>query len=191
MIRKNITSIFMVPTLKIGKKKLNSNGFVNAYIKDSRRDVQYDECIYLLFHPENLDAFREFLDEEYERTKSIVDEYDYENGFVVVVYKLDEQFKEDFQLIREGKYSKTSEKFQEQFPKFVTIEKDKLKKEEISLQFRVFNKTSDLQEFWEEKIGVRFTSEQEFWEGFHEENEILNLDDVKKKFNNKLEYESK
>ncbi len=191
MIRKNITSIFMVPTLKIGKKKLNSNGFVNAYIKDSRRDVQYDECIYLLFHPENLDAFREFLDEEYERTKSIVDEYDYENGFVVVVYKLDEQFKEDFQLIREGKYSKTSEKFQEQFPKFVTIEKDKLKKEEISLQFRVFNKTSDLQEFWEEKIGVRFTSEQEFWEGFHEENEILDLDDVKKKFNNKLEYESK
>lgn len=191
MIRKNITSIFMVPTLKIGKKKLNSNGFVNAYIKDSRRDVQYDECIYLLFHPENLDAFREFLDEEYERTKSIVDEYDYENGFVVVVYKLDEQFKEDFQLIREGKYSKTSEKFQEQFPKFVTIEKDKLKKEEISLQFRVFNKTSDLQEFWEEKIGVRFTSEQEFWEGFHEENEILDLDDIKKKFNNKLEYESK
>ena len=191
MIRKNITSIFMVPTLKIGKKKLKSNGFVNAYIKDSRRDVQYDECIYLLFHPENLDGFREFLDEEYERTKSIVDEYDYESGFVVVVYKLDEQFKEDFQLIREGKYSKTSEKFQEQFPKFVTIEKDKLKKEEISLQFRVFNKTSDLQEFWEEKIGVRFTSEQEFWEGFHEENEILNLDDVKKKFNNKLEYESK
>ena len=181
----------MVPTLKIGKKKLNSNGFVNAYIKDSRRDVQYDECIYLLFHPEKLDAFREFLDEEYERTKSIVDEYDYENGFVVVVYKLDEQFKEDFQLIREGKYSKTSEKFQEQFPKFVTIEKDKLKKEEISLQFRVFNKTSDLQEFWEEKIGVRFTSEQEFWEGFHEENEILDLDDIKKKFNNKLEYESK
>lgn len=191
MIRKNITSIFMVPTLKIGKKKLKSNGFVNAYIKDSRRDVQYDECIYLLFHPENLDGFREFLDEEYERTKSIVDEYDYESGFVVVVYKLDEQFKEDFQLIREGKYSKTSEKFQEQFPKFVTIEKDKLKKEEISLQFRVFNKTSDLQEFWEEKIGVRFTSEQEFWEGFHEENEILDLDDVKKKFNNKLEYESK
>lgn len=191
MIKKNITSIFMVPTLKIPKKKLNNNGFVNAYIKDSRRDVQYDECIYLLFHPEKLDAFREFLDEEYERTKSIVDEYDYENGFVVVVYKLDEQFKEDFQLIREGKYSKTSEKFQEQFPKFVTIEKDKLKKEEISLQFRVFNKTSDLQEFWEEKIGVRFTSEQEFWEGFHEENEILNLDDVKKKFNNKLEYESK
>ena len=191
MIRKNITSIFMVPTLKIGKKKLNSNGFVNAYIKDSRRDVQYDECIYLLFHPEKLDAFREFLDEEYERTKSIVDEYDYENGFVVVVYKLEEHFKEDFHLIREGKYSKTSEKFQEQFPKFVTIEKDKLKKEEISLQFRVFNKTSDLQEFWEEKIGVRFTSEQEFWEGFHEENEILNLDDVKKKFNNKLEYESK
>lgn len=191
MIRKNITSIFMVPTLKIGKKKLNNNGFVNAYIKDSRRDVQYDECIYLLFHPENLDAFREFLDEEYERTKSIVDEYDYESGFVVVVYKLDEQFKEDFQLIREGKYSKTSEKFQEQFPKFVTIEKDKLKKEEISLQFRVFNKTSDLQEFWEEKIGIRFTSEHEFWEGFHEENEILDLDDVKKKFNNKLEYESK
>ena len=52
----------------------------------------------------------------------------------------------------------------------------------MSLQFRVFNKTIDLQEYWEDKLGVRFTSEHEFWEGFHIENEVLNLDEIKKKF---------
>jgi hypothetical protein len=34
-----ITSIFIVPTLSIGKEKLLDNGFVNGYIKDVKRDI--------------------------------------------------------------------------------------------------------------------------------------------------------
>jgi hypothetical protein len=104
-IKKNITSIFMVPTLKVPKDALKGNGFINAYIKDATKEDDYSECIYLLFRPENLDKFREFLDNEYERTKTIIEDYDYEDGFVVVVYKLDDKFKEDFDLIRQIKGS--------------------------------------------------------------------------------------
>lgn len=186
MIKKNVTSIFMVPTLKIEKGKLASNGFINAYIKDSRKEDVYDGCIYLLFHPDNLDAFREFLDTEYERTKDVIEDYDYEDGYVVVVYKLNPEFKDDFELVRQGKYSKTSESFQKQFPRVVKIVKDGLRKDEISLQIRIFNKTPDLIDFWEEKLGIVFNNDYEVWEGFHQENEVLNLDDVKKKFNNKI-----
>ena len=71
-IKKNITSIFMVPTLKVPKDALRGNGFINAYIKDDRREDQYKESIYLLFKPNDLDKFREFLDNEYERTKTII-----------------------------------------------------------------------------------------------------------------------
>jgi len=49
---KTITSIFIVPIFSIGKEKLVNNGFVNGFIKDSRRDVQYKDSVYLLFKPD-------------------------------------------------------------------------------------------------------------------------------------------
>jgi hypothetical protein len=183
-VRKNITSIFMVPTLKVPKDALRNNGFINAYIKDARKEHTYENCIYVLFKPENLDKFREFLDDEYERTKAVIEDYDYEDGFVVVVYKLDDKYKKDFNLIKQSKYSKTSEDFQKMFPKLITIKKDLLYKEEISLQYRVFNKTEDLIEFWEDKLGIDFLQtvgkDFEVWDAFEEEKEILDLNKIKK-----------
>jgi hypothetical protein len=130
-IKKNITSIFMVPTLKVPKDALRSNGFINAYIRDDRRDDDYKESIYLLFKPKDLDKFREFLDNEYERTKTVIEDYDYEDGYVVVVYQLNERYKKDFTLIKQGKYSKTSSDFQKVFPKIIKIVKNGLHRDEL------------------------------------------------------------
>lgn len=178
-IKKTITSIFIVPILKINKDDLKNNGYSNGYIEDGRKDVQYENSLYLLFKPENLDRFRTFLDNEYERTKNIIDDYDYENGYVVIVYKIDDKFKKDVELIKEGKYSKTSKVFQEMFPKTIKIQRNGLSRDEISLQYRVFNKTPDLIEFWEKKLNVTFDDAQELWEMFVKEEEILNLDKIK------------
>jgi hypothetical protein len=173
----------MVPTLKVPKDALLSNGFINGYIKDARKEDQYPDSIYLLFKPENLDKFREFLDSEYERTKSIIEDYDYEDGFVVVVYQLDEKYKKDFELVKEGRYSKTSKDFQKIFPKIIKIVKNGLHKDELSLQYRIFNKSEDLVEFWQDKLGVDLElivgSDFEVWEGFDESKEILELDKIK------------
>jgi anaerobic ribonucleoside-triphosphate reductase len=182
-IKKNITSIFMVPTLKVPKNALKGNGFINAYIKDVRREEQYKECIYLLFKPENLDKFREFLDSEYERTKAVIEDYDYEDGYVVVVYQLNEKYKKDFALIKQGKYSKTSVEFQKLFPKVIEIVRNGLRKDEISLQYRIFNKAEELTSFWEEKLGIELSEivgdDYEVWDGWNEEEEILELDKIK------------
>lgn len=173
----------MVPTLKVPKDALRSNGFINAYIKDNRREDQYKESVYLLFKPTDLDKFREFLDSEYERTKAVIEDYDYEDGYVVVVYQLNDKYKKDFNLIRQGKYSKTSVDFQKMFPKVVKIVKNSLHRDEISLQYRIFNKAEDLVSFWEEKLGIDFKSivgeDYEVWEGWNEEKEILELDKIK------------
>ena len=168
----------MVPTLKIDKQMLLENGFINGYIEDSKRQPAYKDSVYLLFQPKNLDKFREFLDDEYERTKDIIDEYDYEGGYVVVVYKLNPKFKHDFLLIKEGLYSQTSKEFQSMFPKIVRIQKDGLKRDEISLQYRVFNKTADLVKYWEDRLGVDFDEDQEIWHGFVIEDEILDIDKI-------------
>jgi hypothetical protein len=173
----------MVPTLKVPKDALRGNGFINAYINDARREDQYKDSIYLLFKPTDLDKFREFLDSEYERTKTIIEDYDYEDGYVVVVYQLNDKYKKDFNLIKEGKYSKTSEEFQKLFPKVIKIVRNGLHKDEISLQYRIFNKNEDLVSFWEEKLGIDLKEvvgkDFEVWEGWDESKEILELDKIK------------
>lgn len=178
-LQKTITSIFIVPTLSIGKDKLDDNGFVNGFIKDGEREVQYDNCIYLVFKPDNLNKFRDFLDVEYERTKQILDDYDYPDGYVMIVYKLNSRLDSDIELIKQGKYSQTSEAFQKIFPKIVKVKKNGLMRDEISLQYRIFNKTEDLKKFWEEKLGVDFDDDMEVWSTFIEENETFTLTKIK------------
>jgi hypothetical protein len=178
-LKKTITSIFMVPTLKINKDDFKNNGFLNGYLRDKRRHTQYKNAVYLLFKPDDFDVFREFLEREYERTKNVLDDYDYEDGFVIIVYKLDKKWSDDFLLIREGKYSQTSKQFQEVFPKVIKIMKKGLHRDEISLQHRIFKKTSDLKEYWENRLDMEFTEDMELWEGFDERLEILDLDKIK------------
>ena len=178
-IKRTITGIFMVPTLKIPFGKLEDNGYLNAYIKDGGREEQYENAVYLLFQPKNIDKFRVFLEEEYERTKSVIDDYDYEDGYVVVVYKLDPVLKSDFDLIRKGKYSKTSPMFQQLFPKSIRVNSNGISKEQITLQYRIFNKTDDLLQFWEDKFGMHMDKDQELWYAFVEENEILDIEKIR------------
>jgi hypothetical protein len=164
----------MVPTIKTPKNSLRNNGFINAYLKDDMSDTNYKDCIYILFKPKNIDLFKDFLDSEYERTKQIVEDYDYEGGFVVVVYSLDKKFKEDFKLIKKGMYSKTSKSFQKSFPKVIKLMKNGLHRDELSLQYRIFNKTPDLIEYWQDKLGITYWDEDmEVWSEFKIENEIL------------------
>jgi len=169
------TTIFMVPTLETPKNSLRDNGFINAYIKDELSESEYEDCIYVLFKPNDLNLFKDFLDSEYERTKQVIEDYDYEEGFVVVVYKLNKKFDKDFNKIKQGKYSKTSKEFQELFPKVIKLKKNGLHRDEVSLQYRVFNKTNDLIEYWQEKIGSSssWKDEYEVWSGFNIENETL------------------
>ena len=178
-IKKTICSIFMVPLLKIPRDSLINNGFINGFIKDDMREEQYENAIYLLFKPQDIDRFREFLDSEYERTKRIIDDYDHHNGFVVVVYQLDAKFETDFNLIKRGRYSKTSPNFQAEFPKTVKLNRGGIVKEDVSLQYRVFNKTEDLVKFWEDMFGVRFDEKQELWHRFSEEEETLTEDKLR------------
>jgi hypothetical protein len=178
-ITRTIASIFVVPTLKINRDDLKENGYINGYMSDTRRDAQYKNAVYLLFKPDNLDKFREFLDKESERTKSLLDDYDYEDGYVVVVYTLENKWKKDFALIKEGLYSKTSKEFQDLFPKVIKIMKNNLHRDEISLQHRIFRKSEDLRQYWEDKIDISFTDDMEVWEGFQIENETLDLDKIK------------
>jgi hypothetical protein len=179
-IKKTISTIFIMPTLGIAREDMIGNNFINAYIGDEGHDADYTDCVYLLFKPKDLYRFRNFIDKEYERTGSVVDDYDYEKGYVVIVYKLNPAYKMDFNLIKEGKYSKTSPVFQQLFSRIVHITlPNGLRRDELSLQYRVFNKTKDLTDFWENEFNMNFDEEQEVWGGFIEEDETLTPNKIK------------
>jgi hypothetical protein len=174
-IKKTITSIFIVPTLEISRDELVENGFINGYAGDIDAETNYPNSIYMLFKPVDVDKFREFLGSEYDRTKSIIEDYDYPGGYVVVIYKLNTKYKADFTLISQGKYSKVSAMYKSLFPSVIPVIKGGVTSGEHSLQYRVFNKTKDLRTFWETKLGVVFDEDQELWEAYDRSQEILNI----------------
>lgn len=178
-IKKTITSIFIVPTLKINRDRLKGIGFINGYTTDCQREDQYENCVYIVFRPDNIYKFRDFLQDEYERTVSIIEDYDYEDGIVVVVYELGKEFEKDIKLIKQGKYSKTSKDFQEIFPRVIKIKRDGLHRDELCLQYRIFHKTKDLREYWENKIGIELDDNMEVWTGWNEENESFDIKKLK------------
>ena len=179
-MKKTITTIFIIPTLSIDRDDLKYNGFINGYISDERRDVQYKDAVYLLFKPEDLDRFRDFLENENAKNQGILDDYDYEDGYVVVVYKLNPKWKKDFMLVREGLYSRTSEEFQKLFPQVIKADtKRGILRDQLSLQFRVFTRSPELIDYWEKKLDVVFTDDMEVWDGFTVQNEVLDLEKIK------------
>ena len=176
--KRTVTTIFMVPTLGFPRDALLGNGFINGYSKDGGREVQCENCIYLLFKPKNIDKFRVFLENQYATNNNIVEDYDYEGGYVVVVYKLNKEFEKDFSIVRKSKYSKTSKKFQELFSRIIKLRPGK---DEISLQYRIFNKTEDLVKFWEDKFDVEFDKNQEVWKGWDDDDETLYINKIEEK----------
>ena len=177
-LTKSICTLFLIRPLGLTYADLEKHGFINAYIKDVNQDHHYENCIYLLFKPSDMDIFMDFLEKERE-VRDLVDDYDYEGGYVVVVYSLPSKFYKDYNLIKQGLYSRTSKEFQEIFPKVIKIIKNGKHRDEISLQYRIFNRTQDLINFWEEKLNIVFQPDQEVWEGFHTERETLDFNKMK------------
>lgn len=169
----NITSIFMAPTIGHTIISLKKLGYIGAYASVEDEEY-YSDTIYFLFKIINKDAFNTFLKKEYNTSKLIIKDYDYKDH-VIVAYLLNPVFKEDFDLIRDGKYSQTSKSFQAMFP----IEVEIIKNDELqmvsSIQYKIFKKTPDLRKYWEEKLDTSIGPEQELWEVYDVEKEKLKL----------------
>jgi len=177
--KKTNTTIFFIPTLKLQKELLEEHNFINGYIddEDSLKDI-YDNCVLLLFKPENIEKFREYLENEYENNSNLITDYNKENEYIVLVYSLNSKYKDDFEIIKQGRYSQTSKEFQELFPKVVKLQVNGFHRDELALQVRIFKKSPDLVEFWEKKLGIQWNESYEVWEGFDLEKETLNINNL-------------
>ena len=169
------TNLFIRPLLEIPSKDLDKFSFENAYIKDEIKGIDYKHAIYLLFRPGKYqEDFNDFVEEE--RKKGVVlDEYDYADGWVVVVFRYNEKWQNDILLILKGDYSKVSREYQEQIP-------DKAGKGSetvMSMQHHIFRKSEYVKKFWYDKYGLEFEHNDECW-SLYPEREILTQENLNK-----------
>jgi len=183
MIEKTITSIFLVPTLKITRENLHINGFVNGYSDLKEKEIFYkdNDVVYLLFKPSNIELFKDFLDKEYVRTEQIIEDYNVTDDYIILVYKLQKEFKKDFKLVQQGYYSNTSKKFKKLFPEKVIDFKYPDKPKEISLQHMIFTKSVLLIDFWQKTLetSLILNNNLEVWPSYDIKKETLNLKNLK------------
>lgn len=148
--KSTITSLFIVPILRIDKKELTRHGFENAYIKDEVRGLDYPHAIYLLFRAPNQLAFNEFIEEERDR-KVLIDEYDYRDGWTVLVYRYHEQWQEDIDILMQGRYSEVSDAYKREIP---AKSQGAGAQTTMTMQHHVFNKTQFIKNSLEKKYGI-------------------------------------
>lgn len=173
------TNLFIVPLLGIGRPNLNVNGLENAFIKDEVKGIEYDNAVYLLFRPMNQERFEEFLGKERLRKARIIDEYDYEDGYTMLVYQYDPKWQFDVEIILSGKFSKTSKDYQETIPKTQRVtEKMGVFKDLLTIQHQVFKKDPNLAAYWNYEYGLEFEKDDEVWE-YYPEREFFTKEKLK------------
>lgn len=174
-----VTSLFMVPPLKVPKEWLTewegSCNFLNAYSYEAVMSKNYEDCIYLLFKPKPESDLYLFIEQEYSRTDLLVEDLEIDD-FVVMIYKLNNKWENDYQLIRDGKYSETSKMFQDEFSKVKKIKVNGLHRDELTLQTRIFAKSTDVKQLIETELDVLLTDKQEVWGEFNTKRETLTYD---------------
>ncbi len=167
MVSNNRTStdLFLRPMLNINESYLSRFGYVSAYLKDTDHEPEYENAIYLLFRPEDLSLFEKFVQAEKRRVGNLfLEDYDCGYGYVVMVYRIPDQYMNDYKLFLQGKYSKFSRELIEIFPETVT-RKDEWGYDKVdnSLYFHIFNRSKAMRNYWEEKLGTELEPDAEYW----------------------------
>jgi hypothetical protein len=181
-IKSTYTTMFMVPCIGIDRAKLKEQGFMDGYLDDISREIQFKNAIYMLFKPTDYGSFNQFTEAERERGNSLVDDYDYEGGYTVLVYVIEDKWLPDYQLFLESKYSRFSEAFKQLFPPTVKIDAGGGREVNAkSIQYRVVYRDDDLKAYWEDKMGIIMTDDIELLPALSMDKEVLDIDELKQK----------
>lgn len=169
-VQQTNTTRFILPCFGVQLEEYRKLGFINSFLSDVNDPHIYNDNIpiYLLFKPsiKQLPLLQEKIDqlEEQDENKNIIlNDYDYDGNFVIIVLKLPERFKNDFKLFLEGKYSHLSKEIQKYYPVEVatTLDEDFIPGK--SLQWLACNRSSKLKTWVEKKYGLDLKDSLEYW----------------------------
>lgn len=178
LFSRTVTTTFLLTPLGINFEEYKFKGFIDAYVGDFNKEDYGDYFIFMLFKLEDLDI------KELIKNPNYVEDYDY-NGFVVVVFLYPEKFRMDYDLIKEGKYSKVSSEFKKSFPKEIYFYDSETKRKFLgnSYIYKVINRFAYIADDLAEMLWVEVTPEMEYWKGFELERETLDINKIYEKYN--------
>ncbi len=179
-VKKTCATIFLLPGVGLSRQKILKHGFISAYIDDKGHDVHYNNAVYCLYKPNQIEEFQKFLTSEYKRTPLLVEDYDYPGGYIVTVYKFPSEFMEEYNLFLQGKYSKFKKKYIDLFPSKVEVfnESTHMYSEKYSLQYHIFERTDAIRKYWEDRLGYKpgeLPADLEYWSIPDKEKETLDI----------------
>lgn len=203
------TGLFLLPCYKRSLKDWKNFGFINCYLSDINREKVNDKDIhlYLLFKPNpeaqlvvglggyktmekesqliRLQALIESFEELDKDKLVLLEDYDYEGGYVVLVFRLPEKWRKDYNKFLKGHYSLFSEEFKKTMPETIRTEfvNEFNKIEKLSgksLQYMIINKSEKLKEYQENKYQIDLSEADEYYHKIIVKEETLNIS----KFNN-------
>jgi hypothetical protein len=176
-----ISSLFLVPIATgMTCKSLGGFGFVEAYSDDIAKPRNFgSNKLYLLFKKNK--EFKRILS-TLSVKNNFVDHYSKPPDKEVIVFSLPKEYREDYEKIREGKYSELSKEFMSFFPKTITyvgidpVKNIPVNKRVKSIQFMIYERDERLKQYWEQKIGIEIAEKAELWSKFDIEKETMNSD---------------
>lgn len=161
LFKYNCSTLFILkPVVGINFGLLSSEyGMINSYLKDKSREDLEGNYLFVLFRPEDFSYFEMFIEDQVETNPSFMEDYDHPEGYVVMVYKIRDELKDDFELFKQGKYSKLSYLIKDCYQKEVKA----FLKPIPSFQWQVFKKNKELREKLEEFVGAHIEKDMELW----------------------------
>lgn len=181
------TSRFLLPCFGISYRKLVDLGFINCFLSDKDREPtnETDIHLYLLFKPSGNQVYLlNKMVEDFEKKDKdhlvLLEDYDYEGGFTILVFRFPEKYRNDYKLFLDGGYSRFSEDFKNTFPEEKQIGFDEFGTiKGKSLQWMVVHKDNKLRKYQEKKYGIDLSDAPEYYHKIIMEDEVLDIDAIR------------
>ena len=157
----NHSALFLVKpvtTIALGPF-VSEFGLLNSFLEDEDCEEFDGDYLFILLQPNNVDVLEVLIAQQEADNLNFIGEYDYEGGFIVLVYSIPEHMKEDFEKFKQGKYSQMSKAFQQLHSP--TINRGNT--EEMSFQHMVFSKNEEFREKMSEYLGIQIDKGSELW----------------------------
>ena len=169
----NYSSLFLLPMFYKYMKDRKKFGFINIYLDNNTHENKYKEAVHILFDPFFTMDWMKY--EAFLANSPLCQEiYSIHSGFlhiernekVMFVFKIPDEFLEDYHNFLVGDYSKFSSKYTKLFnPK--------------SIPYKVINRDKGLKRVWEKKLGKKLDLNSELYGLWKPKNEIFNYNKLK------------
>lgn len=183
--RLNESGMFLLPGLEFPNKEYVDFGLENCYLfcpeigKSNEKEIH----LYLLFQPKTKEEKEEYEKQENFINDSILEIYELDDDYILLVVVFPDKFKKDFSLFMEGRYSEFTKEYKKLFEGVTEVIRKVSNQlvpfQDNSLAFKIINRIKSFKDLYKRSYNVELQDNEEWWKAWDMDKEILNLENFK------------